>query len=139
MIRVAPGISIPEEELKFTFVRSSGPGGQNVNKVATAVQLRFALDTSPSLTPEIRQRLRGIAGRRISADGVLVIRASRHRSQERNREDAISRFIELLGQAAVIPVRRQKTRTPRAEKRRRLETKQRRATIKQARRRPELD
>jgi ribosome-associated protein len=134
-IKVTPLIAIPEEELHFDFVRASGPGGQNVNKVATAAQLRFDVRNSPSLPEEVRVRLERLAGRRMTEEGVLVIEASRFRSQEQNRQDALERLARLLRQAAVPPRRRRKTRPTLASKQKRLEEKRRRGEIKRLRRR----
>jgi ribosome-associated protein len=134
MLRVTPTIALEESELDEQFVRASGPGGQNVNKVATAVQLRFDVDRSPSLSDELKQRLRTIAGSRMTADGVLVIDARRHRTQADNREDARERLAELIRQAAVRPKRRRKTKPTAASKERRLTTKRRRADTKRGRR-----
>src|SRR5580704_17945094 len=106
MIRITDRIAIEESELDESFIRSSGPGGQNVNKLSTAVQLRFDVRHSPSLTDEVRARLERLAGRRLTRDGVIVITAQSHRTQERNRADALDRLIELIRQAAVRPVPR---------------------------------
>jgi ribosome-associated protein len=133
MIRINDHIFIDENEIEETFVRASGPGGQNVNKVATAVQLRFDVRHSPSLPDEVRGRLKGLAGRRLSKEGVLVIEAAQHRTQERNRADALDRFIDLLRRAAERPVPRRKTRPPKSSKRQRLESKKRRSHIKNLR------
>src|SRR5215218_7569714 len=133
MLRVTERISIDERELEESFIRSSGPGGQNVNKLATAVQLRFDVRHSPSLPEDTRQRLERLAGRRLSRDGVLVITAQRHRTQERNRQDALERLLDLIRRAAVAPVPRRPTRPTLASKRRRLEAKSRRAVIKSLR------
>src|SRR5437899_7257985 len=116
MIRVTPHIAIDESELSESFIRSSGPGGQNVNKLSTAVQLRFDVRHSPSLPGDVRARLERLAGRRLTREGVLIITAQRHRTQERNREDARERLIELIRQAAVQPVRRRPTRPTRASR-----------------------
>jgi ribosome-associated protein len=130
MIRVTDHISIDESELEESFVRASGPGGQNVNKLSTAVQLRFNVRGSPSLPDEVRARLERLAGRRLTKDGVIVIVAQRHRTQERNREDALERLLELIRQATIRPVLRRPTKPTRASKLRRLEGKKRRSNIK---------
>src|SRR5262245_5641899 len=133
MIRVTDQISIDEAELSETFVRASGPGGQNVNKLATAVQLRFDVRHSPSLPPDVRVRLGRLAGRRLTQDGVLVITAQSHRTQERNRADALDRLIELIRAAAVRPKPRRRTRPTAASRERRIEGKKRRAGVKRLR------
>jgi ribosome-associated protein len=133
MIRITDSIAIDEGEIAESFVRAAGPGGQNVNKLATAVQLRFDVRRSPSLPPEVRQRLERLAGRRLTTEGVLVITAQRHRTQERNREDARARLVELIRRAAVPPVPRRPTKPTGASRERRLETKQRRSKIKRLR------
>jgi ribosome-associated protein len=133
MIRVTDQIAIDEAELSETFVRASGPGGQNVNKLATAVQLRFDVRHSPSLPPDVRARLARLAGRRLTQDGVLVISAQRHRTQERNRDDARERLFELIRQAAVRPKPRRPTRPTAASRERRIEGKKRRAGVKRLR------
>ncbi|MGB7835658.1 MAG: alternative ribosome rescue aminoacyl-tRNA hydrolase ArfB [Xanthobacteraceae bacterium] len=133
MIRITDQISIDESELTETFVRASGPGGQNVNKLATAVQLRFDVRHSPSLPADVRARLAALVGRRLTRDGVLVIIAQRHRTQERNREDARERLIELIRQAAVPPKRRRPTRPTAASRERRIESKKRRSGVKRLR------
>jgi ribosome-associated protein len=140
MIQITPEISLDESELSETFVRSSGPGGQNVNKLSTAVQLRFDVRCSPSLPDDVRSRLEHLAGKRLTRKGVLVIIAQRHRTQERNRQDARDRLLDLIRRAAVPPVPRRPTRPTRASRERRIETKKRRAGIKRLRRaRPSPD
>jgi len=140
MIRVTDSISIDESELSESFVRSSGPGGQNVNKLSTAVQLRFDVRHSPSLPNDVAVRLMRIAGKRMTKDGVLVIVAQQHRTQERNRADALERLIAMIQEAAVRPVPRRATKPPRASKQQRLDSKKRRSAIKQMRRgRPGMD
>jgi len=134
MIRITDRISIDESELAETFIRASGPGGQNVNKLSSAVQLRFDVRQSPSLPNDVRIRLERLAGKRLTREGVLVITAQRHRTQERNRADARERLIELVREAATPPVPRRPTRPTRASRERRIETKKRRATIKGLRR-----
>jgi ribosome-associated protein len=133
MIPVTAHISLDEREIEEHFVRASGPGGQNVNKLSTAVQLRFDVRGSPSLPPEVRARLERLAGSRLTRDGVLVIIAQRHRTQARNRHDALDRLIDLIRQAAVAPVKRRPTRPTRASRERRIEGKKRRAGIKRLR------
>jgi ribosome-associated protein len=130
MIHITRAISIGEDELEERFIRASGPGGQNVNKLASAVQLRFDARRSPSLPDEVRTRLERLAGRRLTRDGVIVITAQRHRTQERNRQDALDRLVELIRQAAVPPVPRRATRPTAGSRERRLESKKRRASIK---------
>ena len=134
MIRITKNIAIDESEIKYDFVRASGPGGQHVNRTATAVQLRFDVANSPSLPQGVRQRLVRLAGSQITAGGVLIIEASRFRSQHRNREDAIDRLVELIGRAAKKPRVRRKTKPTRAARERRLRAKRRRSELKRARR-----
>ena len=133
MIPITPSIAIHEAEVQLQFITASGPGGQNVNRVATAVQLRFDAANSPSLTDEVRQRLAAVAGRRMTGDGVLIIKAQRFRSQEQNREDATDRLVNLIRQAAEAPRRRRATRPTRASEERRLEAKKRRSEAKRRR------
>lgn len=128
---------IPPDELHFEFVRASGPGGQNVNKVATAVQLRFNALDSPSLGPEVRDRLLRLAGKRVNASGEIVIEARRFRTQARNREDAVQRLLQLIEAASVAPKVRRRSAPTKAAKLKRLEEKKRRSRIKQLRARPE--
>lgn len=130
MIYITPTLALDESELHEEFVRASGPGGQNVNKVATAVQLRFDARHSPALSEDIRARLMRLAGRRVNAAGVLVIHAARFRTQEQNRTDARARLVALIHQAARRPKPRRATQPTRAAKERRLDSKKRRGTIK---------
>ena len=133
MIRITPTISIDEDELTEQFVRASGPGGQNVNKVATAVELRFNVDRSENLPGPVKARLKRLAGRRLTLEGEIIIKADRYRSQERNRADARARLVELIRKAAQPPRPRIKTRPSLAAKKRRLEAKSRRGDIKKLR------
>jgi len=134
MIQVTPTISIDESEIKERFIRGSGPGGQNVNKVATAVQLRFNVANSPSLPHDVRERLARLAGRRMTEEGILIIEARRFRTQEKNRQDAVERLTRLIQKAAEKPKPRRKTRPTMASKKRRLNTKHRRSETKRMRR-----
>ena len=133
MHRVTDTISIDDAELSETFVRSSGPGGQNVNKVSSAVQLRFDVRHSPSLPNDVAVRLMRLAGKRLTKEGVIVIIAQSHRAQERNRADARERLFALIRHAAVRPVPRRATKVPKAQKRKRIEGKKHRSTIKRLR------
>lgn len=135
MLRITPEIAVSDDEIVLQFVRASGPGGQHVNKVATAVQLRFDVAGSPSLPAEVRTRLRSIAGRRLTEGGILVIDARRFRTQERNRQDAIERLVTLIRRAAQRPKPRKKTRPSAGARQRRLEEKRRRGDTKLLRRR----
>jgi ribosome-associated protein len=132
-IPITPEIAIDESELAESFVLSQGPGGQNVNKLATAVQLRFDVARSASLPAAVRARLMRLSGSRLTKDGVLVISAREFRSQERNREAARERLVELIRRAAIVPKPRKETRLPRAAKERRLESKSRRGKLKRNR------
>jgi ribosome-associated protein len=134
MIHITRDISIAMSEIQWEFIRSSGPGGQNVNKVATAVQLRFDVNNSPSLPDGVRARLIRLAGRRMTAEGFLILDARRFRTQDRNRQDAINRLVQIVRKAAEKPNPRRKTRPTIASKRHRLETKRRRGSIKRIRR-----
>jgi ribosome-associated protein len=134
MIRVNAHISIDEREIEENFVRASGPGGQNVNKLSTAVQLRFDVRRSPSLPDDVRHRLERLAGTRLTRDGVLIIVAQRHRTQARNRQDALDRLVELVRSAAVAPRLRRPTRPTKASRERRVQSKKHRAGLKRLRR-----
>ena len=135
MLQVTPRIAIDDSEIEERFIRASGPGGQNVNKVATAVQLRFDAARSAALDDRIRERLRAVAGTRLTSAGVLVIEARRHRTQAQNREDARERLVALLREAARTPRRRRATAPTRASQQQRVDTKKRLAKTKRARRR----
>ena len=133
MIPITDAISLAEHELEFHYVTSAGPGGQNVNRVATAAHLQFDAVSSPSLPDEVKRRLRSVAGRRLTPNGVLVIKAQRYRSQERNRDDAVERLVSILRNAAVPPRQRRATRPSQASVEQRLAEKRRRGSRKQKR------
>ena len=132
-------IRIPSDEIHFDFIQSSGPGGQNVNKVATAVQLRFDARNSRILKPEIRERLYHLAGKRVNSAGEVVIEARRYRTQQRNREDAMQRLLHLIERASVQPRKRRKTQPTAASKLKRLDSKRQRSEIKKLRSRSSMD
>lgn len=134
MIRINAALSIDEREIEESFIRASGPGGQNVNKVSSAVQLRFDARRSPSLPEDVRARLMRLAGSRLTRDGVLVINAQRHRAQPRNRVEALSRLVELIRRAAIAPRPRRATKPTKAARERRIEAKKHRAGVKESRR-----
>ena len=134
MIQVTDSISLHENEIQLDFIRASGPGGQNINKVSSAVQLRFDAAKSSALSEEVRNRLKQISGHRMTADGILIIKAQRYRTQDRNREDAIDRLVALIRQAAEKPRPRRPTNPSRAAKQKRLASKRHRGEIKRHRR-----
>jgi ribosome-associated protein len=138
MIRVTDSLSLDEREFHLEFIRSSGPGGQNVNKVATAVQLRFDAGHSPSLPEEVRERLIRLGGKRITKEGILILDARRFRTQEQNRQDAVQRLVDLIRRAVEKPKPRKKTEPTRGSRERRLESKHRRSETKR-RRKPILE
>ncbi len=134
MIEITPSLSLDESEITLDFIRSSGPGGQNVNKVATAVQLRFDLRNSPSLSADVKERLVKLAGSHLTEEGVLLIEAKRYRTQEQNRADALLRLTTLIQKALIVPKRRRATRPTLASKVRRMESKKQRGETKKLRR-----
>jgi ribosome-associated protein len=134
MIQITPSIVLDDNEITYVFIRASGPGGQNVNKVATAVQLRFDVKHSPNLSETVRRRLVRLAGRRIKAEGILIIEAKRFRTQEKNRQDALDRLIDLVRKATVRPKTRIQTKPSEASKEKKLAAKRHRSRVKQMRR-----
>ena len=134
MIFITPTIAIHENEIKLNFIRSSGPGGQNVNKVATTVQLRFDVKNSPSISDAVRARLMHLSGEKMTKDGILIIQAGRFRTQERNRQDAVNRLIKLIRKASEPPKTRIKPKPSKASKERILAAKRRRSALKRTRR-----
>lgn len=136
MIEVSPQISLSEDELEISFIRASGPGGQNVNKVSSAVQLRFDARRSPSLPNDVSIRLQKLAGSKLTQEGVIVLTANRFRTQEANRRDAIERLSEMIRRAEVRPVKRKATKPTKAAKERRLKAKSRRSDVKSMRSKP---
>jgi ribosome-associated protein len=139
MINITDSIALEDDELEFTFIRASGPGGQNVNKVSSAVQMRFDARRSPSLSNDVSIRLQKLAGSKLTLDGVIVFTANRFRTQDMNKKDAIERLAALIAQAAVAPVKRRPTKPSKAAKERRLEGKARRSGVKAMRGKPTGD
>jgi len=139
MIEITKGLSIPENEISLEYIRASGPGGQKVNKTSTAVQLRFNVLNSPSLPEDVRRRLIQLAGKRINADGILIIEASRYRTQEINRQDVMNRFVELLRKATEEPKQRLETQPTAASKRQRLQEKKIKSEKKRLRKRVDME
>lgn len=137
MIRITPTLSLNDDEVSFTFVRGGGPGGQNVNKLATTAQLRFDVANSPSLSEAVKRRLVRLAGSRMTTEGELLIDAHRHRTQQMNRDDALERLVELIARAATPPRPRKKTRPTKGSKLRRLDSKRQRSELKRGRQSPE--
>lgn len=133
MIQISPSIQIDEHELQFEYIRASGPGGQNVNKVATAVQLRFDIANSPSLASDIKGRLIRLAGKRVSVEGILLIEAKRYRTQEQNRTDAIQILVELVRKSLLAPKKRFKTKPTQTSREKRLKEKKQRGEVKKIR------
>jgi ribosome-associated protein len=139
MIPVTPSLALDERDLEERFIRAAGPGGQNVNKVSTAVELRFNLNGHTEMPDDVRARLERLAGRRLTLDGEIVIRADQHRTQDRNRSEALARLVALVEQATHRPKPRKPTRVPKAQKQKRLEHKAKRGSVKANRARPRHD
>jgi ribosome-associated protein len=138
-LEITPEVTIPDGDLSYAFVRASGPGGQNVNKVSSAVQLRFDMESSTALSEPVKNRLRVLAGRRFTDDGAILIIARNQRSQEHNRREALERLADLVERALVVPKTRRATKPTRASKERRLEGKTRKQQTKRQRSRPRWD
>lgn len=139
MIQVTPSLALDERDLEERFIRAAGPGGQNVNKVSTAVELRFNINGHTEMPEDVRARLKRLAGRRLTLDGEIVIRADEHRTQDRNRAEALARLVALVEQATHRPKPRKPTKVPKAQKQRRLDYKAKRGSIKANRARPRHD